>query len=222
LKITGVSPNPGVLLTSDHLFFGQVNYGNTGVSQTVTIVNHSSSPLHLASIADDGSGTDPMSASQNCLGTVAVDASCRITVTFKPTQGGSRTGTLSIADDGPGSPHVVTLAGTSIGPGLSLSPMSLTFGSQTSGTTSAVQTITLNNTGTAALTIASIATSGDFAQTNTCGTSVVAGATCTVAVTFTPAATGSRAGTLTISDNVTGSPQTVALTLPRQILAVRV
>ncbi len=97
----------------------------------------------------------------------------------------------------------------------SLSPSSLTFASQAVGATSAAQTITLNNTGNAALTLTSIALTGtnpgDFAQTNTCGSSVAAGANCTISVTFTPAASGTLTAAVTLTDNATGSPQTVSL-----------
>ena len=97
-------------------------------------------------------------------------------------------------------------------PAVTLSPSSLTFAAQDVGTTSAAQTITLTNSGQAALTITSVTASGDFAQTNNCGTSVAVGASCAVSVTLTPTAGGARTGTLTISDNAVGSPQTVALT----------
>jgi hypothetical protein len=92
-----------------------------------------------------------------------------------------------------------------------LSPSSLTFPSENTGATSAAQSVTLTNTGTAAVTITSIAASANFAETNTCGTSVAVGATCSVSVTFTPTATGALTGTLTVADNASGSPQTVAL-----------
>jgi hypothetical protein len=71
---------------------------------------------------------------------------------------------------------------------------------------------TLNNTGNAALNITSIVPSGDYAQPNTCGTSVAAGANCTISVTFTPTATGTQTGTITITDHAASSPQTVSLT----------
>ncbi len=98
---------------------------------------------------------------------------------------------------------------------VSLSPNSLTFGNQGLGTSSRPQTVTLSNTGTAPLEINSImvtgSDSGDFTQTNNCGSSVAAGAKCTIAVTFTPTATGSRSASLSITDNAPGSPQTVSL-----------
>jgi len=101
-------------------------------------------------------------------------------------------------------------------PVVSLSPTSLTFSQQNTGTTSAAQPVTLSNIGNASLSISSIAiggtNSGDFVQTNTCGSSVAAGANCTIGVTFTPSATGSRSASLSITDNASGSPQTVSLT----------
>src|SRR6202007_1888909 len=93
-----------------------------------------------------------------------------------------------------------------------LAPASLACGNQNLNTTSAAQTVTLTNTGNAALSITSIAASTQFAQTNTCGASVAAGANCTISVTFTPTAIGAQTGTITITDNATGSPQTVRLT----------
>jgi hypothetical protein len=95
---------------------------------------------------------------------------------------------------------------------LSVAPASLTFASQALNTTSSAQTVTVNNTGTAAASVSVIATSGDFSQTNTCGTSIAAGASCTVSVKFTPVASGTRTGSLTIASNASNSPATVALT----------
>ncbi len=91
----------------------------------------------------------------------------------------------------------------------------MTFASQTVGTTNTAQTVTLSNTGNATLNITSIGLTGtnasDFAQTNTCGSSVAAGASCTINVTFTPTATGTRTAAVSISDNASGSPQLINL-----------
>jgi len=97
----------------------------------------------------------------------------------------------------------------------SLSPTSLAFGNQTVGTTSAAKVVTLSNTGTAALSITSIAVAGtnvgDFTQTHTCLSSLAAGARCTISVTFKPAATGTRSARVSVTDNASGSPQAVVL-----------
>jgi hypothetical protein len=94
---------------------------------------------------------------------------------------------------------------------VSTSPASLTFGSQTTATTAPPQAITVTNTGQSVLTISGVAASGDFSQTNTCATSVPAGASCAITVTFTPTVAGSRTGTITITDNASNSPQRISL-----------
>ena len=101
--------------------------------------------------------------------------------------------------------------GSQNGAALTLSPASLTFASQITQTTSGAQTVTVRNTGNVPVAIASIAASGDFAQTTTCGASLAINATCTISVTFTPTANGARTGAVTITDDATGSPRTVAL-----------
>jgi len=100
-------------------------------------------------------------------------------------------------------------------PALRRNPRALSFGAQQPGTTSAAQTSTISNAGNAALTINTIAVTGDFAQTNTCGTlpaALAPAASCTISVTFTPTANGARTGAVTITDDATGSPHTIALT----------
>jgi hypothetical protein len=93
--------------------------------------------------------------------------------------------------------------------GVNASPTALTFSSQVTGTTSAAQTVTVSNPTSAAASVSSIATSGAFAQTNTCGSSIGANGSCTVSVTFSPTAAGSATGSLTI--NAGGVTNTVSL-----------
>jgi hypothetical protein len=96
-------------------------------------------------------------------------------------------------------------------PGVSLTPSPLAFGNQVISTASAAQVLTLQNIGTAALNITSIAASGDFAQTNGCPGSLAPAATCTINVTFTPTALGLRNGAITVVSNAASSPNTVPL-----------
>ncbi len=96
-------------------------------------------------------------------------------------------------------------------PTVVLTPTSLSFPTQLVNTTSAAQNVTLMNTGTATLTITNISTTGNFASSNTCGSSVPAGGSCTISVTFTPTGSGVRSGKLSVTDNASGSPQTVSL-----------
>ncbi|MFG2965982.1 choice-of-anchor D domain-containing protein [Streptomyces sp. NPDC048288] len=94
---------------------------------------------------------------------------------------------------------------------LSANPTSLSYPTQALNTASGAQTVTVTNTGTAAATVSGVTVTGDFAQTNTCGTSIAAGASCTVAVTFTPTASGTRTGDLSIAGNASNGTTTVAL-----------
>ena len=98
---------------------------------------------------------------------------------------------------------------TSNAPGVSLSSASVTFGNQSTGTTSAAQNVTLTNSGSQTLTISTIAVTGtnstDFAQTNNCPANLAPGAGCTISITFTPTTTGTRLAAITISDNAPAS-----------------
>jgi hypothetical protein len=145
-----------------------------------------------------------------------------ISVVFDPTATGTRNATLLVTDDAAGSPQSISLTGTgttAAAPAVGFSATSLTFNGQLVGTTSAAQSVTLTNTGNAALTITGIAVSGansgDFVQTNTCPTSpttLVAGSNCAISVSFKPTATGPRNAALAITDNVANSSQSVSLT----------
>jgi len=94
-----------------------------------------------------------------------------------------------------------------------VSPTSLAFGSETTNVASAPLSITLTNTGTGALPISGITLSGtdalQFAQTNTCGTSIAVGSSCTISVVFKPTSAGSKAATLSVNGG--GAPVMVAL-----------
>jgi len=92
----------------------------------------------------------------------------------------------------------ISVTGSS-SPVLSVSPGSLSFGNQSAGTTSAAQAVTLSNTGNGAASLSSISASAPFAETSTCGSSLAAGASCSVSVTFSPTAAGSASGTLSVA-----------------------
>jgi len=135
------------------------------------------------------------------------------------TQGGSQL--ISADFDGDGSADIavtgVSLLFNRLGLAstVQLSPTSLTFAGQTVGTTSASQSITLTNAGNTSLSISFISVTGtnasDFAQSNSCGASLVAGGNCKITATFTPSATGTRTASISITDNAAGSPQAVPL-----------
>jgi hypothetical protein len=99
-------------------------------------------------------------------------------------------------------------------PSLTVSPAKINFGNETLSVKSTAQTITVVNEGTSPLTISSITVgSTDFAETDNCvGTVPGGGATCAINVTFTPAATGAVTSQITLTDNLSSSPQSISVT----------
>ncbi len=206
---TGVLP---VTLSPASLSFGSVALNTTSATKNVTVQNYQNVPLTIAAISTSGdfAETSNCPLSPNTLGT---KLSCTISVTFTPTAVGSRSGTLTVIDDASNSPQFDTLSGTGILP-VALSPSSLSFGSQFVNSTSAAKTITLKNNLAVPLTIVAISTSGDFAESSNCPMSpktLGPMLSCMISVMFTPTATGSRAGTLTVTDDASNSPQSEPL-----------
>lgn len=183
--------------------------GSSTTAAAVLLANTSASvDVAISNIAINGD----FSQTNNCPQTLLAATSCKFQVIFSPTAAGQRTGNITITDNAPGSPHVIALIGTGQVPLVGLAPTSLTFASQVVGTSSAAQNVILTDTGSAALSISGVSIVGDFSESNDCGSYLPATASCQIAVVFTPSATGTRTGTLTIVDNAAGSPQTVSLT----------
>lgn len=216
VSLTGTGTTaPAVTLSPTSLTFGNQLVGSNSPSQPVTLTNTGSASLSITSVAVTGTNTGDFSETNNCGSTVAAGASCVINVTFDPTKTGSRSAKITVTDNASPSTQTVSLTGTGIQGAVTFSPTSLSFGNQVWETSTVAKVITLTNTGTATLTISSVAIGGsnpgDYAQTNTCGTSLAAGASCSINVTFTPQALGSRPANVSVSDNAPNSPQTVSL-----------
>jgi hypothetical protein len=195
-----------------------INFGNQTVGMgsnqgvLVNLTNAGNIALTISAIGITGADTADFSQNNLCPSSLAAGLSCTITVTFVPTTTGTRTASLSVTDNAPGSPQKVSLTGVGVRPSVSLSPTSLTFPDQVVFTTSAAQTVTLTNTGLGILSISKVSTTGSFTQTNTCGTKVAAGASCTFSVKFKPVKIGTLTGTISIADNASNSPQKIVLT----------
>jgi hypothetical protein len=187
--------------------------GTTSLPHTVKLTNVGSAELDITGITLTGSDPGDFAQSNNCPPTIASGGSCLITVTFTPTTQGVRTASVSIKDNAPGSPQTVPLSGR--GTFLEWVPRQIYMGAQKVGTSSAARTVTLTNAGTAPIALFSIGIAGvnprDFSETNDCGSSLKAGASCTIQVTFTPAAVGSRLGHVAIRDSAFGGTHWVGL-----------
>ncbi len=208
LKLTGTGTGSHAEVSPASLTFGNQIMYTTSAAQAVMLTNTGTMALVISSIT----ASSQFSQTNNCGASLASKASCAVNVAFAPTTEGTISGTLTLIDNSDNTPQKIPLQGTGKGPIVNLSATSLSFGNQFVGTTSAAQTVTLSNTGVLALTLTGITASGDFAETNNCGTSVAINATCTISVTFKPAAVGPRAGTVEIADDGAGSPQTITLT----------
>jgi Pro-kumamolisin, activation domain/Abnormal spindle-like microcephaly-assoc'd, ASPM-SPD-2-Hydin len=213
LSGTGVAPAPGATLSAQSLTFSAQWVGASATAPNITLTNSGQAALTLSSIGITGTNASSFSETNTCGTSVAAGTSCTIAITFKPAQSGTLTAALSVADNASGSPQTMSIGGT--GNAVVFSPASLAFASTKVGVASSPQTITLSNKSTVALMVTSIGITGTnaaaFSQTNTCGTSVAAGGTCAITVTFKPTATGTQTASIHVSDNAYGSPQAIAV-----------
>ncbi|MGO9271972.1 MAG: choice-of-anchor D domain-containing protein [Terriglobia bacterium] len=190
------------------LGFGIQVVGGTSAAQAVALSNPSGSGLSLTSITASAG----FAQTNNCPSSLAAGGNCSISVMFSPSAPGPGKGTVTIVAS-VGGPQTVSVAG--VGTTAKLDPASLSFSSQTVGTSSGSQTITLTNKAAVAMRLFQIAISGanasNFSKTAACGVTLGTGASCTVAVAFTPTAAGPRTASVLFSDDGGGSPQRVAV-----------
>ncbi len=219
VSLTGTAAVPTVSVTPVTLAFGNVSVGATSASQAVTITNTSAAvSLSVTSLALSGNNVADFHLTNGCGSSLAAGVSCTATITFSPGIAGGRTATLTVTDSASPTTQHVHLTGTGVieVPTATLTPVTLTFASTTVGTTSASQIATLtNNAKTSALNISSVIISGlnatEFSQTNNCGTSLAAKASCTLTIAFAPSAAGARVATLTVTDNAAVTTQIISL-----------
>jgi len=203
---TGSSTSSPVTLSASSLNFGTLAVGGTSGAMTVTLTNRQSVSLTFSNIGTSGAFAI---ASNSCGTGIAAGANCIVGVTFSPTVTGAASGTLTFTDSAANSPQKVSLTGTAKAP-VTLSSSTLNFGVVAVGATSASQSVTVTNASAAAIAVNSVTISGDFSDTTTCASSIAAGSSCTVTVTFSPSAGGARTGALTV--NLSTGAQTVSLT----------
>lgn len=208
---------PIVTISPTSIVFANQTLGTTSPPQTVTLRNTGTENANIQTISLGGTnpGDFAITSTSTCENgtSLAPDDSCTLQFTFTPTALGNRNASVQITDNALNSPQTIGLNGTTASQGLlSISPSSLTFPSQYVGTTGLPQSVTLTNTGNASLSITNVTVSpSDFGILNTCQSSLAANASCVIGVFFDPTTSGSRTGTLTITDSAPDSPQTVSL-----------
>ena len=211
--VSVVSEPDTLTLAPPGLSFAPQLVGTANGSQPETVTNTGSVPVLINGVALAGTNAADFSQNNNCGSSLAAGANCAINVSFTASQVGPSSASITITDSTVGSPHSVALSGVGLtsGTNATLSATTMTLPLTNVGSTSPAQSITLNNYGTAALDISSIAATGNFGENDNCGSSLASAANCTINVTFTPTAVGTVTGTLSVNDNAPGNPQTVSL-----------
>jgi hypothetical protein len=207
------APTPGIRVSSTSLNFGNAVVGST-LSQVLIITNTGTATLSITQVTETGSAFFTVSGFSLPLN-VNAGQQTTITVAFLPTSVGAASGNISIVSNAPTSPTSVGLSGTGIAATLNLNirPTSLSFGSITTGTSSAPQTITVTNTGNSNVTISQISVIGAGYSITGGGPPVTLSPsqTLTLSALFSPTATGSVSGSISIVSNANGSPASVSL-----------
>ena len=206
---TGSDPGTGVLSASaTTLSFGSVAMGSTAV-QSMSVTNTGTEAVNITQASISGSAFTVMSGSGAA--TLAVGQSATVQIQFAPTQAAAATGDLVISSNASNPTLTIALTGTGTAAGVSVTPSSVSFGSVPDGTT-ATQSITLKNTGTANLNVSSESVTGTgFGVTGFSAVTLAPGSTMNFNATFTPASTASVSGSISIVSDAASSPTTVAL-----------
>jgi hypothetical protein len=210
ISLLGAATPSPLTLAPIALDFGTVPLGSAS-TLPLQITNTSAAPATFNGITSTGdfttAGTCPTTGNALPLAT-----SCTIQVTFTPSAPGTRTGTVGISTSLSTLPITAPLTGIGVQSHLLLAPSALNFGSIAIGA-SANLTLTLSNTGNAAVTNLALNPTGDYAVTVPCTTTTLTpGSSCPVTITFSPTALGPRTGTLTLASSDASSPALLPLT----------
>jgi hypothetical protein len=215
VSLTGMGVLPATdALAPIMLTFAAQQLNTVSATQQVTLTN--AGDAALTGIAA-GIASGDFTVVNGCGNSLAGHSTCGLLVAFVPKSVGAGTGVLSVTDTYRS--QTVALGGVGVAPaGVSLSPVAMTaFAATGVGLTAAAQTVTLTNNGGMSLLIQSIGVSGDFAVvgiagSNTCGSSLAVGASCSAQIVFMPTAAGTRVGSFMVVDNAGSSPQSLQLT----------
>lgn len=225
VTLDGTGTQPGVSRNPASLDFGTTAvFAPSPVTRTVTVTSSGTADLVVSALTiqnDPAAAFSVSAGATTCSPSDPVEPSttCTVTVEYDPGTAGTHTAQLRIASDAPDSPHTVDLQGTATMPGLSLSTTSIDFGDRSvAAGPSAAQTVTVTNTGAAALSVSAVDLAGadaaDFVLSgDTCdGATVAPAGTCHFDLAFDPSLTGARTATVTITSDAPSSPDTVTLT----------
>jgi hypothetical protein len=206
------APAPAIQVSPASIAFGNTVVGTTQ-SSVLIITNTGTSTLNITQVTQSGAAFTVSGFSLPW--SIGPGQQTTIAVAFLPTSVGTSSGNISIVSNAPTSPTSVGLSGTGLAAVLTLniSPTSLSFGSITTGTSSAPQTVTITNIGNSNVTISQISVTGAGYSITGGGAPVTLSPsqTVTLNVLFSPTVAGSVSGSISITSNASGSPASVSL-----------
>jgi hypothetical protein len=208
VTMSGNGVSAGVVMLPLSLTFDPQPVGVLSGALNVVVTNTTGTAITLSGVT----ASTGFSQTNSCGTTIGASPqkSCVVSVTFKPGGAGTINGTLTLTDSA--GTQTLPLSGLGATPAITLTPPSLAMGSIAVGKSSVAKTSTVANAGGSPVSMISIIASGDYTQTNNCPTTLAVGTNCSLTVTFTPSATGNRAGRVTLNDTDAGSLQTLTLT----------
>jgi hypothetical protein len=209
-RVRSISAFAALGTSTGNLSFGLTAVGSTSSPETVIVSAHGA--VNITNISTSAN----FSEADDCPATLANNAVCTMYIYFVPTASGNLTGNVTINTNGFFS-QTNAIAVTGLGSSMSLSGAPLAFGNQLVKTTSTAKSVTVKNTGTAAITMGAITltdTTDYTLSANTCpasGKTLAGGATCTISVTFNPTTTGAKRGSVVVNDSDPSTPQLIGL-----------
>jgi hypothetical protein len=212
---------PKAQLSPTSLDFGAVAIGQSA-AKTFTVLSVGTQTLQTSNIQITGAQAAAFTSNDADWYTLGAGISVTFSVTFTPTAAGAANAQIEVTSNDPAGKTILPLTGSGTGtattaPALAVSPASVSFGSVAVGATSAASTVTLSNTGTAALSVTALTLGGTNAAEFTRSTpalplQIAAGASSSLSLTFKPTASGARTASLTIASNNPAGNVSVALT----------
>lgn len=225
--LLGVGTAPGVTLSQGSnqnvttVSFNNQPLNSASAAIPLVLTNSGTGPLNLTGITFTGAAAAEYSQTNNCGTQVAASSSCTINVVFDPTALNPQSANIVIADNAAPGTQTIALLGTGVQVGTpTFTPaasVGLSYPNQPLTVASAAQTITVTNSDTKyPLSLSTPVTVGDFqvvTQPGSCTASLPPNpSSCVIAVTFTPTASGTRIGTLSITSNASTTPVVFPLT----------
>ena len=210
VSLSGIGIAPIAKLSSTTVRFGTTSLGTTSAVQKVKVSNSGTAVLTINTVSASGDFNE----TDNCAGrSIQPSSFCTVNAQFEPSVSGTIGGAITITDTASNSPQIINLSGTGVDP-VTVTPVSLSFGTITVGQTSASKTVTLSNNQSVPLTF-TYAVSGNYEVTasgkNPCTNTLPKLSRCTVSVRFSPNQNGLIRGAFTVTHNANLSPQNVNL-----------